>query len=117
MARENTGLAKYAYLVHAIELAELHALGQSAEDLRAEVQQIPPDEFELHAISAEVQLPQEEIDRYVSTVVGDDDLESDLERFGTHVPTGSPSENRDFVHQMMQEHPIQYLVTGMRIGP
>lgn len=117
LARRTEGLVKYAHFQHAIELAEEHGLRDEAERLRREVEELPEDALDLHAVSAEVEVPREQIDQFIDGVVGHDDLESALTRFGSHLPTGLPDENRAFVAQLMAEHPLQFLFTKMVIGP
>ena len=116
-ARRTDGLVKYAHFQHAIELAEEHGLREDAERLRREVEELPRDALDLHAVSAEVEVPREQIDQFIDGVVGDDDLESALTRFGSHLPSGLPDENRAFVAQLMDEYPVQFIFTRMVIGP
>lgn len=117
LARQSQGLVKYAHFQHAIELAELHDLHALSDKLRGEVEAIPSDDLELKTISAEVEIPRTEVERFIQQFVGDDDLESALRRFGGHIPTGSPDENLDFVRQLMRDHPLQYLFSRLTIGP
>lgn len=117
MARRTTGIAKYAYFQRAIEHAEQHGLHQVAEELRREVEGLPKDALDLQIISGEVQIPREKIDQYIAYVVGDDNIESALARFGSHTPTGLPEENREFIQQLMTEYPLQYIFPRMVIGP
>jgi hypothetical protein len=117
LARRTDGLVKYAHFQHAIELAEEHGLRDDAERLRREVEELSEDALDLHAVSAEVEVPREQIDQFIDAVVGDDDLESALTRFGSHLPSGLPDENRALVAQLMAEHPLQFLFTKMVIGP
>jgi hypothetical protein len=57
LARRTDGLVKYAHFQHAIELAEEHGLREDAEQLRREVEELPEDALNLHAVSAEVEVP------------------------------------------------------------
>jgi hypothetical protein len=117
LAEQSIGLVKYAHLQHAIELAEQNGLSDRADQLRRQVEHIPHEELGLKAISTEVEVPREKIDRFIDSIVGDDDLPSALTRFGAYVPTGLPEENSEFVRQLMAEHPLQFLFTRMTIGP
>jgi Domain of unknown function (DUF4209) len=117
LARRSTGLVKYAHLQHAIELAEEHGLRPLSDEVRRELEQIQPEELDLTVVSAEVSIPSTDVEAYIDRFVGDDDVESALTRFGALIPTGEPESNRRFVEQLMSEHPLQFLVTKMTIGP
>jgi hypothetical protein len=116
-ARSTKGLARFSHLQHALELAAEHGLSALAEEIRLEIEAMSEDEFELHTISTEVTLPREQIDAFIDHFVGDDNLESALDRFAAYVPTGDPESTRAFVDQQMAEHPLQFSVTKMRLGP
>jgi hypothetical protein len=116
MARTSEGLVRYGHFQHAIELADRHGLRQVADGLRREVEAIPEDELGLQTVGVEINVPQERVEQYVNTLVGDDDLASALKRFGSVVPTGNPDANRSQVRQMMADYPLQFLATRMVIG-
>lgn len=117
LAARSEGLVRYAHLQHALELAEGHGLRELADDIRRQVEAITEDELDLKTISTEVTIPREDVERYVEAFVGDDTWEAALSRFGAHLATGETNENREFVAQLMQDHPIQFLFTRMHIGP
>ena len=117
LAHRSEGLVKYAHLQHAIEIAEAYGLSDLADEVRREAEAMSEEEFDLKTISAEVTLPGEQVDRFIAWFVGDDDPESALVRFGSYLATGDTDENRKFVQELMAEHPLQFLVTRIRIGP
>jgi hypothetical protein len=117
LAHRSEGLVRYAHLQHAIEMAEAYGLSALADGVRREVEAMTEEDFDLRTISAEVTLPREQVDEFIAWFVGDDDIGSALTRFGGHLATGSTDENRRFVDQLMADHPVQFLFTGMRIGP
>lgn len=117
LAHRSEGQVKYAHLQHAIELAEEYGLSTLADSVRSEVEAITEEELDLKLVSAEVTIPREDVDGFISWFVGDDDLESALTRFGAHLPTGDTSNNRAFVEKIMADHPLQFLFTRMQIGP
>jgi hypothetical protein len=117
LAGQSEGLVRYAHLQHALELAEDHGLRELADDIRQEVEGMTEDELDLRTISTEVTIPREDVDRFIEAFVGDDTWDAALSRFGAHLPTGDTDENREFVEQLMQDHPIQFLVTRIHIGP
>jgi hypothetical protein len=117
LARRTTGLVGYAHFQHAIELAEEHGLHDRADELRREIEEIPEDALDLKLISAEVEIPRDELDKIIDRIVGDDDLASALTRFGAYLPTGDAQQNREFVRQLAKDHPLQHLFSTMVIGP
>lgn len=117
LARRSDGLVRYAHLQHAIEVAESYGLTGLADEVRREVEGMTEDELGLQVISTEVTIPNEAVEKFVAWFVGDDNLESALGRFGAYLPSGDPDENRAFVEKQMADHPLQYLVTRMQIGP
>lgn len=108
---------RYAHLQHALELAEVHGLGRLADSVRREIEDITEDELGLSELSAEVTVPRDKIESFISWMVGNDDIESALTRFGSHIPSGDPDDNRAHVERSMSNHPLRYLVTRMTIGP
>jgi hypothetical protein len=117
LARRSTGIVGYAHFQHAIELAEEHGLTDRADELRREIEQIPEDALDLKVISAEVEIPRDEVDGIIDSIVGDDDLASALTRFGAYLPTGDAERNREFVRQLANDFPLQHLFSTMVIGP
>lgn len=103
---------KYAHLQHAIELAEEHGLRNLAETIRREVERISEEELDLKVVSAEVAIPRGDVEAFIGWFVGDDDIESALRRFGSHIPTGEPEQNRRYVEQLMSDHPLQFCSRG-----
>jgi len=116
-ARRSTGLVRYAHLQRAIEMAGEHGLYDRAEELRREVEGISEEELDLKEIAVEVQIPREEIDNLIRTIVGDDNLRAALARFGLYLPLAEPDESLRFVDELIAEHPLQSLITRMTIGP
>lgn len=117
LAGHSEGLVRYAHLQHALELAEDHGLGELADEIRLEVEGMAEDELDLKTIATEVTIPREDVDRFIEGFVGDDSADSALSRFGAYLPTGDTDENREFVEQLIQDHPLQFLVTRIHIGP
>lgn len=107
----------YAHLQHAIELAEEHGLHDRADDLRREIEEIPSDALDLQVVSAEVDIPPDEVEKIIGAVVGNDDIASALTRFGAYLPTGAVDRNREFVRELVKEFPLQHLFSMMVIGP
>jgi len=117
LARSSTGLISYAHFQHAVELAEEHGLGDRADQLRREIEQIPGDALDLKLFTAEVEVPREDIEHFIDGIVGDDDLDAALTRFGAYVPTGDVERNREFVQSLALEFPLHRLFSTMVVGP
>lgn len=116
-ARRSTGLRRFALLQNAIEVAVAQNLRNEADALRAELQAIPVDDFDLHKISVTQTVAGEELDGYIQDVIGSDSLENALVRLGSNVPSGDAAANVEFARQLIQDHPLGYLATVMRMGP
>jgi hypothetical protein len=89
-----------------------------AEEILLELQSMTVEELDLKAISAEVSVPAEEIDKAVLYVVGDDDWRGALRRLGAQgPPTGHVEENEAAVQKAAQEFPLRRLFPTQVIGP
>ena len=117
LAERSEGIVRYAHLQHAIELAESHGLHAIADEVRRSVECLTPDDLDMKEVSSAIQIPREQVDEYIASFVGDDDLGTALARFGSHIPSGEPDANREYVAELMRQHPLQFLVTRMTIGP
>jgi len=116
LARRSEGIARYAHLQRALEMANVRGLTDLADELRAEIEGISEEDLGLKKISAEVSIPNEEIDEFISQIVGDDDLHSALTRFGVSLPLGDEQTSLDFVEEMFREHPLQAIIPRMTLG-
>ena len=117
LAASSTGIARQAHLHHALEIAEQHRLPEVAVSLRRDIEQMSDDDLELKSISAEVNVPAERVEAFVSQFVGDDRVAAALARFGSYLINANTDELRRRVGQRMTDHPIQFLVTRVIIGP
>jgi hypothetical protein len=88
LARRSEGIARYAHLQRALEMANVRGLTGLAEELRGEIEGISEEDLGLKEFSTEISIPNEEIDKFISQIVGDDDLPSALTRFGVSLPLG-----------------------------
>lgn len=117
LAHRTEGIARYAHLQRALEMANVRGLADLANDLRAEIEGISEEDLGLKEISTEISLPSEEIDKLILQIVGDDDLQSALARFGVNLPLGDEQKSLDFVEEMFREHPLQGIIPRMTLGP
>ncbi len=112
------GLARFAHLRHALELAEAYELAERGRDIRRLIQESPADRDELHEVSVELKIPSAAIDGYVGSLTGDDSWQDALTRLGaTSPPSGDHSANLALVQQQMADHPLMFLITQVVYGP
>jgi Domain of unknown function (DUF4209) len=114
---EAEGLVRYAHRQRALELARNHGLTDLAEEILLDLQSMTVEELDLKTISAEVNVPAEEIDQAVNAVVGDDDWRGALRRFGAEgPPTGGVENNEAAVTKAAQHFPLRRLFPTQIIG-
>ena len=117
-AREGSGLQKLSFLRTALELATTHHLRDEAEALRIELSEISDDELDLKEISAEVEIPREESEKFFAFFLEREDWRTSLGLFANHGPPGGePDKLNDAVAEQMKNNPLQYLVTGIVLDP
>jgi hypothetical protein len=117
-AADADGILRLSFLRNALDLARTHGLTAEAEKMRVELAQIAEEDLGLKAISSEIQVSSEEIERYVSSFVYPEDWRKSLQRFALHGPPGGEPEKLDEdVSKQMQDHPFQFLVTKMVLDP
>jgi hypothetical protein len=110
------GIARQAHLQHALELAALHRLPDVLNALRRDLQESRDDPLELHAVSSEVALPKEDLDRAISLFVGDDSVVLAFRRLGAHSPLGDDSDNRRLAEEIIEANPFQFLVSRVIVS-
>jgi hypothetical protein len=117
-AADADGILRLSFLRNALDLARTHGFAIEAEEMRVELAQIAEEDLGLKAISSEIQLSSEEVERYVSSFVDPEDWRKSLQRFALHGPPGGEPEKLDEdVSKQMQDHPFQFLVTKMVLDP
>lgn len=117
LSDESSGLARLAHLRHALEIAEQHGLREMSARLRTVIEAMSDEDLELHEVSAEVKIPNQKIEAFVDQFVGDDHMEAALSRFGSYLTNSDIEGNREHVQQLMRDHPLQFLVTRVILGP
>lgn len=116
-ADRTTGLRKHALLRIAAELAASKGLTATHEEVATRIEAMSWEEMSFGTAQVETEIDGEIIEEWVADIVGDDDLDSALGRFGLEVPSGEVEENRAFVEELAQEHPLQRLMSWQIIGP
>jgi hypothetical protein len=116
-ASQAEGLVRYAHRQRALEVARNHGLSELAEEILLDLQSMTVEELDLKMISAEINVPAEEIDKAITAVVGDDDWRGALRRFGTEgPPTGRVEANDAAVTEAAQQFPLRRLFPTQIIG-
>jgi hypothetical protein len=110
------GLVRQSHLQHALELAALHQLSDVREGLRRQLQNLRDAPLGLHQIAGEVTIPRAELERMTTGILGDDTAIDALRRLAGLAPTGDPADNRSLAEQIMQNHPIQFLMTRVIVS-
>ena len=112
------GMLRVHRLEQALEIARNYGLKDEAEELRRELGRISPEELGLKSVSAELAIPREEVDRFLQSF---NDAPSWQQALGIlaaqQPPGGSPEELAEYVDQLMEAHPLQFLFTKALIGP
>lgn len=111
-----TGLRRHALLRKAAELAASKGLTATHEDIATRIEAISWEEMDFGKAQVETEIDGEAIEEWVTAIVGDDDLDSALGRFGSEIPSGDVEENRDFVEELAREYPFQRLASQQVIG-
>ncbi len=77
-----------------------------------------PDDFDLKTIATEFQIPTKVIRQTVDRIVDDTGWERSLLRYGqAGPPGGDPAELDERIDELMEQAPIQFLVTKVVIAP
>jgi hypothetical protein len=117
LGRQMTGVAKLAFLQHALQLAATGDLSALASDIRVEIESISHEELGLQRTSSSFEIPADVIDNEIAYIVGNDSVGDAADRFGSYLPIGDIAEARDFVRRLAAEHPLLHLIPEMTIGP
>lgn len=112
------GILRVHRLEQALEIARDYGLNQEADELRRELGAIRPEDLQLKPISAELEIPGDEVERFLRSFEQAPSWKDALRMLAVQGPPGgSPQELADYVDQLMDEHPIQFLFTKSLVGP
>lgn len=105
-------------LEQALELARTFGLQEEVEELRRELGDIRPDQLDLKEISAEVEIPREEVDRFLSLFRNAPTWQAALNILAAQPPPGgSPADLEAHVEEIMADSPLQFLFSKAIVGP
>jgi hypothetical protein len=117
-ATKGDGLLRAFRLEKALEIARTFGLNTEADELRKELGDFDPEQLDLQEISAEVEMPREEVERFLSNFKDAASWQDALRFLAVQPPPGgSPADLEAFVEELMAEAPLQFLVTKAIIGP
>ena len=116
-AQRNAGLVGATHLERALQIAQRHGRSAKANQLRLRIQENGTS-IELSEISSTVQIPRAEIEAYVNSFVAPNTLREALIKFAVHCPLPeSRDKTAEYVQDLMQKHPLQYLFSKVVLGP
>jgi hypothetical protein len=105
-------------LEQALEIARNYGLKDEANDLRRELGGITADELGLETISAEVEIPADEVEPFLQSFAEAKTWQDALRSMAIQGPPGgSPAELEAHVDELMAAFPVQFLFTKSIIGP
>ena len=106
------GLLRTFWLQKALgEAAQTSGPSDLANEVRRMLQEHDPSS-DMHDIKSQVALPAPEIDRFIESIIGDDDISAALLRLGLLGPLAGRTEDavRE-ASELAQKHPISFLVS------
>jgi hypothetical protein len=117
-ATKGEGLLRAFRLEKALEIARTFGLNTEADELRKELGDFDPEQLDLKEISAEVEMPKEEVERFLSNFRDAASWQDALRFLAAQPPPGgSPADLEAYVEELMTEAPLQFLFTKAIIGP
>lgn len=111
-ADDKTGLVKLEFLRRAREVADRVGRRADIERIDNALQSIPEDEMGMRTVSAEVNLPREQLEAYIKALVGEASYEEALVRIASQpVAAGDPDRTAGAVAAERTRHPLSFLAT------
>ena len=107
----SVGIKRMADLEHALELARNYGFEDVADSIRQKIQSIPEEDLGLKTISTSVQIPQEEVEKFLDSFVPETGWRESFIRFGIYgPPSGNYEKNVAAVEEEAQKYPLQFLI-------
>jgi hypothetical protein len=106
-------------LQQALGLARTYGFIETAEEILLELQAIKPEDFDLKPITAEVELPRDEIETHVKSYVEDQESwQEAFWRFGSDgPPSGDREENAKLTKELAERYPLLRVFSTQIMGP
>lgn len=113
-ADQSEGILRLTHLQHALEVARAHGLRHEMDELRVALEQTTARGLDLKTIFAGIEIPSEEVDRFLGSFLRDENWEVWLSRFGAYCPIHPTSgQVQRFIEEQMQRTPLQFLFSGI----
>ena len=111
-AQEQDGPLRIVELSKTLELADnAPEAADLRDEIRRQIQDIDPDSQGFRTVSAKFDVPIEQVEGLILSVVGDDGIEPAVERFGVWgPPTGDPAATADVVDEQIRQFPMRFIV-------
>ena len=107
----SAGIKRMADLEHALELARNYGFEDIADSIRQKIQSIPEEDLGLKTVSTSVNLPQEEVEKFIDAFVIEAGWKESFIRFGIYgPPSGNYETNVATVEEESQKYPLQFLI-------
>jgi hypothetical protein len=110
------GVKRRFALQRAVELAREHGVPGRLDDLRRQLDNLAGEPLTMGTLSVPIEIPTEEVDRYVDAFVAESGWEESLNRFGWSSgspPSGDADRNAALIEELRAETPLQYLIPKM----
>lgn len=112
------GMLRVHRLEQALGIARNYGLTKEVNELRQELSGIRPEELGLKSVTAELEIPKDEVERFLDSFATADTWQEALRVLAVQGPPGgSPKQLTDRVDQIMEDHPLQFLFTRTLVGP
>lgn len=118
-AKKGDAILRHSRLQQALGLGRAYGFTEVVEEILLEMQAITPAEFDLKLITAEVEIPREEVDAYVRSYAEDSESwQEALLRFGSEgPPSGDAEENAKLTKELAERYPLQRVFASQVMGP
>jgi hypothetical protein len=111
VAGKATGMLRSLHLQRALEVAKTHGLSDLLDEIRVELRNMTPEDFDLKSVSVDIPVP-DELDSFLDQLVGQDSWDRALVRLIHGGPPGGEPEHLDkHIADLRQAAPLQFLVT------
>jgi Domain of unknown function (DUF4209) len=101
-----------------LELARAHGLRADMAELRIAVQSISEEEMGLQSVEAQIQIPREQIQRFLAAFFEGTSWQDWFARFGANCPLREPRDRTvQEVEELIRAYPLQYLMPKVILSP
>ncbi len=118
-AKRGDGILRYSRLQQALGLARTNGFTETAEEILLEMQSIDPADFDLKPITAQVEVPRDEVEALLRSYSEDSESWEDaLKRLGSEgPPSGEADDNAELTKELAEKYPLGRIFTTQILGP